>query len=171
MNTDIASENLSQDLGLLKLNPKQNRNFWSKVIKSNSIDGCWTWIGCRLKGGYGLFRFDGKNQTSHRISWKIHFGKIPDGLHVCHYCDTRNCVNPKHLWLGTNAENMRDRDIKGRASRGESSGVAKFEDSQIIEIRRIHSRGDIFLREIAVKFGVCKATIWQIVNRKSWTHI
>ena len=75
--------------------------------------GCWLWIGSQRRG-YGLIWDAGKQWLAHRVSWVIHSGAIPDGMHVLHKCDTPPCVNPQHLFLGTHAQNMADRDRKGR---------------------------------------------------------
>ena len=88
--------------------------FWARVEKTAT---CWNWTGARLPKGYGMIGArswrDGW-QCAHRVSWELHFGAIPDGLHCLHRCDNPPCVNPAHLWLGTNADNAADRDSKGR---------------------------------------------------------
>ena len=89
--------------------------FWQKVAKA---DGCWNWTAATFSDGYGaLKRKDGKQIKAHRYSYEIHFGDIPGNLCVCHACDNPRCVNPAHLWLGTNRENTADKTRKGRAVR------------------------------------------------------
>lgn len=77
-------------------------------------NGCWEWIGCRWKGGYGYLRPNRKIISAHRYMYELYKGPIPDGLDACHTCDNPWCVNPDHIWLGTHGENMKDAYRKGR---------------------------------------------------------
>jgi HNH endonuclease len=98
--------------------------FWKKVEKS---DGCWLWIGTLHSKGYGWMKFTLSRSTAgkkrkfvvraHRLSWLLHFGEIPAGLGVLHACDKRRCVNPAHLFLGTDKDNWEDAKAKGRRAR------------------------------------------------------
>ncbi len=90
------------------------QRFEAKVIPVTE-SGCWLWMGASNHRGYGLISVDKKTFLSHRISWGLHRFPIPDGLHVCHHCDVPACVNPDHLFLGTNMDNMMDKVRKGRA--------------------------------------------------------
>lgn len=94
-------------------------NFWRHVRKDDV--GCWEWTGNRNSLGYGRVsrRLNGKLKSfyAHRVSFQLSFGPIPEGLEVCHKCDNPCCVRPDHLWLGTQAENNRDRHLKGRTAR------------------------------------------------------
>lgn len=77
--------------------------------------GCWLWIGSLLPKGYGCFSTSkGNNERAHRFAWRNLKGPIPEGMFVCHKCDTPSCVNPDHLFLGTHQDNMRDRNRKNR---------------------------------------------------------
>jgi hypothetical protein len=87
--------------------------FWSRVAVRQPSD-CWEWTGCRTALGYGRFGIGKRVVKAHRRAWELVNGAIPDGLWVLHKCDNPPCVNPSHLWLGTDAENQHDMSAKGR---------------------------------------------------------
>jgi hypothetical protein len=143
--------------------------FEAKFVKG---DGCWEWTACKDRGGYGQFGFAGRQEGAHRVSYQMYVGELPDGLCVLHHCDNPSCVNPAHLFLGTNADNTRDCLSKGRvvSSFGENNGKSKLTTTQISEIRKMYAAGTI-QRVIAKEFGVTRACICHIVLYKRWAKI
>lgn len=85
--------------------------FFAKVDKT---DGCWLWTAGKFPNGYGKFRHEGKFKKAHRVSFEHHVGPIPLGMLICHRCDVRRCVNPDHLFVGTQKQNIQDAMAKGR---------------------------------------------------------
>lgn len=137
--------------------------------------GCWLWAAMIDRHGYGRVWALGRLDGSHRVSYRLHHGPIPDGLHVCHKCDVRACVNPAHLFLGTQAENMADRNEKGRASGGSSPGeahpMAKLTNADVTMIRRIYAAGREPQAALARQFGVSESVVSGIVHGRTWKHI
>jgi DNA-binding transcriptional regulator YiaG len=143
--------------------------FWSRVNKTKS---CWLWTG-PLMLGYGTMKRDGKMIKTHRLSWELHFGPIPDGIFVCHNCpggDNRACVNPSHLWLGDVKANTADAAAKGSMRRGAAHYKSRLTEEQVSQIRAHHANG-VSQRELATIYGVVHQTIEWIVNRKTWKHV
>jgi hypothetical protein len=126
--------------------------------------GCWLWTSGWDTDGYGLLT---GNKKAHRVSWEIHFGPIPTGLCVCHKCDTPACVNPAHLFLGTNAQNTADRKAKGRGALGEKSPHSKLTCDQV----RIALASNISKRKLADAFGVTPGTIAHIRRGRAWRAV
>ena len=85
--------------------------FWSRVEKT---DTCWLWMGCLASNGYGFFKYDYRQMRAHRFAWQITYGPVPKNMLVCHKCDVRRCVNPEHLFIGTQLDNIHDMLKKGR---------------------------------------------------------
>lgn len=102
---------------------KDEKRFWEKVVKGRNKKDCWLWEGAVFNTGYGKIRRENKIKLAHRISWELHFGHIPEGMCVCHKCDVPLCVNPGHLFLGTQKDNIQDKVNKGRQAKGDRSGA------------------------------------------------
>ena len=147
--------------------------FWEKVDVCGD-DECWNWKGCKTCSGYGAIGINYKVIRAHRYSWELHNGKLPDELDVLHHCDNPACVNPKHLWLGTQKDNNLDRDKKGRGNNGNQKGInnphSKLKDSDVIIIRKLFVIG-LTRKLIAEISGVNRKSVESIVSRKSWKHI
>lgn len=153
------------------------QRFWSKVNKSNS-SGCWLWTASvqHHRGGYGKLKVQGVTKRAHRVAWELTNGPVPEGLFVLHNCpggDNPRCVNPAHLWVGTNDENMADMSRKGRVSdrRGEKHHRVKLTASQVREILRRTKEGGETQKQLAAHFGVCRSTIGMIARRVNWSHL
>src|SRR5690606_38721810 len=112
--------------------------FWKRVDKK-SDDECWEWKGYLMPNGYGQLKVKQKNVYAHRYSYELHCGRIPNNLLVCHKCDNRKCVNPRHLFLGTPKDNIRDMDRKGR--RVVKPGTQKITRKDAENIRLFHREG------------------------------
>lgn len=155
--------------------------FWKYVRKT---DGCWLWTAAPCGShGYGHMRSgDGPYVMAHRYSWEIHVGPIPFGLQVLHRCDVPLCVNPSHLFLGTQADNIADKVAKGRQARGETSGrytkpertargerhgMARLTEEKVKEIRARRANGEK-QNALAAEFGVGTSTISRVVRGAHW---
>lgn len=137
------------------------------------VSGCWIWTGSITGDGRPtLFSRTGDSRytVGARASWQVYRGEIPSGLLVCHHCDNILCVNPDHLFLGTNKDNSDDKISKNRHARGSRIHASKLIDNEVIEIRKMYDSG-VNKKEIALKFNVTVPNINSIVNRKTWHHI
>lgn len=152
----------------IALNNRALERFWRNIEKQEN--GCWTWKGAKLTNGYGAFSVGTKRISAHRFSWKIHYGDIPAGHVVCHKCDNPPCVNPEHLFIGTNAENQHDKATKGRSARGEKNPKSKLTEKDVFRIRELIDEG-LSSRRIAEVFGVRHAAILTIKNGKNWAWL
>lgn len=150
--------------------------FWKYVKKENSPVLCWNWNGTvtekynGCKRYYGLIRINQEPVKAHRFSYELHIGKIPKGLFVCHSCDNSLCVNPTHLFLGTNQDNVGDMVKKMRHTFGERNGQAKLTDSGVLKMRALRKKGAT-LSKLSSEFGVAISTVSQIINNLRWKHL
>ena len=130
--------------------------------------GCWEWIGSK-RNGYGLVNRGNKTLSAHRVAYAAFKGEeIPGGFVVRHTCDNPSCINPAHLVLGTQADNVADREARGRRDvKGEQIGTAKLTEADVLEIRV----SELPAIELAKKYGVHKSNIWAIKSKKSWSHV
>lgn len=150
--------------------------FWSKVI-IKGLDDCWEWTGNTTKGngkGYGRFRIDNKMLLAHRLSWIFTHGYIPEGKLILHKCDNPLCINPNHLYLGTNSNNMKDKFKRNRQPLlpPEISAInhAKLYEGEIWLIRKLWKDRvtGITQRFISKMFKVDQSTVSLIVNSSKW---
>lgn len=153
--------------------------FWKKVDKRGPEE-CWEWVGSIKSGGYGQFKLNGSPRLAHRVSYEIHNGPIPKGpgYHgtcVCHTCDNPPCVNPAHLWLGTNADNVADKVRKGRSKvdcshlrvkPGQYHPSAKVTWDDVENIRA--NTMNLTQRELGEMFGIARSTVSAIQRQENW---
>ena len=114
--------------------------------------------------GYGLLGYKGKTTRAHKLAYELTYGPVPAGLHVLHKCDTPSCVNPDHLYLGTNADNVRDKVAKGRSLSRERNPSSKLTPEQV-ELIRVDKRSQ---RKIAKDYGVAQTTVCNIKHGRTW---
>lgn len=157
----------------MELTERRIFNFWRKIHKT---DSCWLWVGAKSGGGYGkmCFSVDGKNfyVKAHHISYLIHYGSyVKDngtyhGVCVLHKCDTPSCVNPEHLYLGSQLENIRDKVSKNRSYRpsGEKNPKAKLSEEKVMNIKKSKLND----KELSGLYKVDKTTINSIRTGKTW---
>lgn len=144
--------------------------FWLNVKKTKS---CWIWMASKHPFGYGLIRFRKHHDTAHRVSWILHNGDIPKGMQVLHKCDNPPCINPRHLYLGTQSDNMNDKKHKLRHSYGEGCKQSILTENSVRQIRKMYKRNSRTLGQVALakKFGVDQTTISCVINRLTWAHV
>ncbi len=129
--------------------------------------GCWLWAGEVRKSGYGVMSIHRKQVGVHRASYEAFIGPVPEGMFVCHTCDVKTCINPEHLWVGSQQDNMNDKVNKGRQTKGEGHGMHKLEEPQVVEIKTMLSKG-VSQLDVAKMFSVHKSTISLIARGKRW---
>jgi hypothetical protein len=135
-------------------------------------DGCWLWTGNKTSAGYGIIRLRGRiHDYAHRYSWQSINGSIPEGLEICHDCDTPACVRPDHLFLGTHGDNMADASRKGRMHPGEHNYNAKLTDDQVRQIRKLYTGKKGQSTKIARLFPVSRKTVEAVGKRKTWRSV
>jgi hypothetical protein len=147
--------------------------FNKRVIKQ---DGCWDFKGSVNSTGYFEIkiggRFNPKSIRAHRISWMIHKGPIPKGMQVLHKCDNRRCTRIEHLFLGSNYDNVQDREKKGRGNQvfGENHHKSILTENDVVEIKKL-LKFKVPATEIAIQFGVGNSTIYNIKAGNTWKHV
>ena len=155
------------------MNTHTLKRLLAKTDIPDNPDACWNWTGAH--GRYGRMNINGKRMATHRVSYELHIGKIPDGLHVLHHCDNGLCINPKHLFVGTHSDNIKDAYSKGRViipdNKGERHGKSRLNEKQVIEIRRLYATGDYTYKKIGTMFNVHINTIVDIVKCRNWKHV
>ena len=137
-------------------------------------DSCWVWKGAKFGNtGYGQIQYQGKPTRTHRLSYQVFVGDIPDGLLVLHRCDVRVCINPSHLFLGTHKQNMDDMRSKGRENfaKGERIGAAKMTEEKVREARRLWKSGKYTKSSLCRRYGLTRVPMDCLLTGKTWKHV
>lgn len=166
--------------GWIKGEPKR---FIAKHKTTSPIDclldsksGCWNWQKAKTPHGYGVLRLDGNLEYAHRYYYKLAYGEIEEGMHICHKCDNPSCVNPEHLFAGTRSDNLSDCVNKGRHVsvfrnlEGVKNNQSKMTPDKVSEIRQLAKAG-VSQRKIARQFGIAQSTAGAIIRRETWKHV
>lgn len=159
------------------LTPKRIEKFWFFTKKceheENCLYCCWVWVGSfdRKHNGYGQFSLGGKPRKAHRISYMIRNKIDLLDLHVCHFCDNRFCVNPNHLFLGTNHDNVKDKVKKNRQLKGESCSFSKLTEQTVLELRRQYHEDYISANQLSLEANIHAGTMGEILRGDIWRHV
>ncbi|MEK4030823.1 HNH endonuclease signature motif containing protein [Pseudobacillus sp. FSL P4-0506] len=142
--------------------------FWKRVEKGDDNE-CWEWKGYITPNGYGQLKEKQKNVYAHRFSYQLHYGNLPKDKLVCHKCDNRKCVNPNHLFIGTQLDNMHDMIAKGRRYTGKP-WTTKIDEEQVRMIRVLCDEG-FDKGKVAEVFGLKRCTVVNIEARRIWKEV
>ena len=151
------------------LTKRQLHRFYTSV--KQSISGCWTWFGYIDETGRARFKYNGIRYRASRVGYYLFYRIDPGDECVCHTCDNPSCVNPEHLWLGTQTQNILDMNIKKRHGNttlaGEQIGTSKLTTKEILTIRE----SNLSQNQLAKKYSVTQSLISMIQNKRIWKHV
>jgi hypothetical protein len=142
-----------------------------RTVIPTDPDACYGWTGTFTKSGYAQVSDRKASIRVHKYVYEREHGPLPAGQIVRHHCDNRPCTNLRHLLAGTDTDNMRDRDERGRGARGESSGVARLTDEKVAEARAMWRTGAWPARALARRFGVSGAAMESALKQRTWKHV
>ena len=145
-----------------------------KIKIKLTINGCWEVIShVPNRNGYIELYRNHKIVRAHRLSYKTFCGPIPQGLYVLHHCDNPPCINPNHLYVGTQTDNMRDCRLRGRmaSQKGAKNGNAKLSEKDVLNIFNSDKKGSADIKSLSRKYSVTKETISQIIRGVRWNHL
>jgi len=155
---------------------KRWADYRETVLDQYEVDanGCWIWSGSKNQDGYGNVGIKGKSERAHRAAYRKWKGPIPKGMVVMHTCDNPSCINPDHLQLGTQQENIEDMRVKGRrkgSNVGEDNAAAKVTADDVREIRSRYASESVSQQALADEYGITQTVVSQIILRRTWTHV
>jgi hypothetical protein len=156
---------------MLQLVKEIRESFSERCVEKET--GCVEWQGAKIPDGYGVMRFLGKHILAHRFSFLLHGGEIPEGKYLCHRCDNPACVNPAHLFVGTQTDNMQDAMKKGRhrpPPLGENHHRAKLTEEKVRLIRKMRAEG-VSQQKIAEFIGTPQTNISAILRGRTWKEV
>lgn len=145
----------------------------TEILSRYEIDknGCWNYTGYKDKNGYPKCSNRGvSDKLVHRISFEFYVSKLEEGLFVCHKCDNPSCINPNHLFAGTQQDNMDDMIKKGRGLFGSKHQNSTLNEKDVLVIRKMRLKGEK-IKHIASEFKVSRSTVYDVVNKRCWSHV
>jgi hypothetical protein len=157
----------------LPAKPPFSEVFWGRVDRSGGNDECWPWVARLSNKGYGEIHRVSRDERAHRVAWELaNQQTIPEGMAVLHSCDNPPCCNPRHLWLGTQLQNIADRVAKNRSDclRGEAHWNAKLTAEDVAQMRKDRAAGATYA-ELMAKWSVSMRTIGYVVRGGLWKHV
>lgn len=146
--------------------------FWA-MVKKGPIDACWDWKGSIRRDGYGSAALTVQSvyfSKAHRVAFVLHFGPIPNGLHVLHACNNKRCCNPSHLYPGTRARNLEDL-YQTMEQIGKIHPNSKLTKNDVREIRRLSASGTMTIKQIGDRFGITDGGVQGIISKRRWKRV